>query len=97
MVDWITIYTRSDPPCSWCVKMKELLGVYGYDFYEKDISKEERYKKEFLEGGWRIVPQVVVEGVVIGGYETSKDYFRRRFLDNHPRKNEVLEELERLE
>lgn len=93
----ITIYTRSEPKCAWCDRIKELLKVYGFDYYEKDISIE-AFKREFLEKGFRTVPQVFVEDHHVGGYETTKDYIRGRFFENfHPDKKAIiLEELEKI-
>lgn len=94
--NWITIYTTSKFDCKWCTKIKELLNIYGFDFYEKDIHKDERYKKEFLERGFKAVPQVYVEGALIGGYKSSEKYFRDKFFQDHPDKNKITKELEEL-
>ena len=96
--NWITVYTRSDPPCPWCIRVKELLNVYGFDFYEKDISSSEFYKKEFLERGHRKIPQVYLEGSLIGGYEDTKKYIRDTFFDNYheDKKQEILKELDKI-
>lgn len=97
MIDWLVIYTRSDPPCPWCVRLKELLNVYGYDFYEKDVS-DEHNRKAFLEAGHRKVPQVYMykdgDEKHLGGYDTTKDYFRNNFFEGHPNRDKILEELE---
>lgn len=97
---WFVIYTRSEPHCGWCVKLKQLLSVYGYEYYEKDV-KEERYKKEFLEQGFKTVPQVFLNTKMtnnhIGGYETTKDYLRRNFFIGHPNQDEIIKQLEELE
>lgn len=96
MTELITIYTRSDPTCSFCVRLKELLNIYGYDFYEKDIAEPEN-KKEFLEQGFRFVPQVFIGEKNIGGYETTKEYLRKNFFIHHPDKDRILKELEEIE
>jgi glutaredoxin len=97
---WFTIYTTSAFECPWCIKLKELLNVYGYDFYEKDII-EENNRKTFIEAGFKKVPQVYLstggDTRHIGGYETTKDYLRRNFFENHPKREQILKELEELE
>lgn len=97
MANWIIIYTMNN--CKWCVKLKELLKVYGFDYYEKNINEDEEYKKEFLEAGFRTVPQLYFEGVLTGGYETSKNYLRNKYFEKYPedKKRRILKELEELE
>lgn len=64
----ITVYTKEN--CPHCVKAKNLLGGYGLEYAEitigKDISRE-----DFLEmfPNVRTVPQVVMHGEHVGGYE----------------------------
>lgn len=91
MKNWIVIYTTSKFECPYCVKMKELLNVYGYDFYEKDIHENETYKREFLERGHKTVPQVYIEGTLIGGYDKASKYFRSEFYEDHPDKNNITD------
>lgn len=95
---WITVYTRSEPECPWCIRVKELLNVYGFDFYEKDISDSDFYKREFLERGHRKIPQVYIEGQLIGGYEDTKKYIRDTFFENYheDKKQEILKELDNI-
>jgi glutaredoxin len=90
LTDWLIVYTTSAFECPWCIKLKELLNVYGFDFYEKDINENEEAKKEFIAAGHRTVPQLYHEGVLIGGYEVSKLYLRRRFFDDLPHEQKAL-------
>lgn len=76
MITWYVIYTTSAFECPWCVKAKELLQVYGIDYFEKDIHTNETYKREFLEQGFRKVPQVFREDVLIGGHDSLQEYLR---------------------
>lgn len=89
------IYTTSAFECPWCVRVKELLKIYGFDYYEKDIHKDGRYKEEFKAEGFRTVPQVYFEDHLIGGYETTKDWVRSKFFENYneDKKKKILEEL----
>lgn len=73
---WYTIYTRSDPVCPYCVEAKELLQVYGMDYFEKDISTNETYKAEFLAEGHKRIPQIYREGTLIGGCDLLKQHLR---------------------
>ena len=92
---WWTIYTRKDPPCEWCQKARELLQVYGIDYYEIDIT-EKGVKDMFSERGFKTVPQVFREEQHIGGYnalehflreeqkERDKEYKRKRSKESTP-------------
>lgn len=99
MTNWITIYTTSAFECPWCVRVKELLKVYGFDYYEKDINTSPQYKKEFIAAGHKTVPQVYLEGDLIGGYDKTKEYVRHRYFDKYDEKKraEILVELENID
>jgi glutaredoxin len=96
MINWITVYTTSAFECPYCVKVKELLSIYGFDFYEKDIHTNSEYKTEFLEAGHTKVPQVYINDILIGGYTDSEKHFRREFFQGHPNKDKVIQELKDL-
>ena len=65
----IVIYTKTN--CPWCVKVKELFKDMGLSFQEVLVTqKSELYSPQF-----GTVPQVVIDGVFIGGYEDTKKYF----------------------
>ena len=93
-----TIYTTSAFVCPYCVRAKELLKIYGFDFYEKDIHKDSQWKEEFLERGFKKVPQVYFEDTLIGGYDNTKDWVRNKFFENYSpdRKQKIVEELENI-
>lgn len=62
------VYTKDN--CPYCIKAKALLKGYGLEYQEivigKDISRE-----EFLDTypNARTVPQIVLDGEHIGGYD----------------------------
>ena len=64
----LTIYTRNDPPCGYCVMAKTLLRHHGINFKEviigEDIDKEE-FRNKFPN--IRTVPAIFSEEY-IGGY-----------------------------
>lgn len=94
------VYTTSAFTCPYCVKLKALMNIYGYDFYEMDIT-DEINMKAFKEQGFRQVPQVFLsqkdELKHIGGYSTTKDYLRMNFFTGHPRQDEIINELKELD
>lgn len=90
MIDWHVMYLSSGIDCKWCKLAKELLDVYGIDYYIKDIHTNEVYKKEFIAAGHRTVPQIYLEGTLIGGYEKTKEYLRLRHSE--AARDEILAE-----
>lgn len=59
----------SQPDCGYCKKAKALLLEHGYIIVEKVLSKNYT-KKDMLEEfpNARTVPQIVMDGVYVGGY-----------------------------
>lgn len=77
---WFKLFSRKDPPCEWCKKARELLQVYGKDFYEIDIT-EDGVKEMFSEKGLRTVPQIFRESHHIGGYNALEHFLREEQND----------------
>ena len=64
----VKIYTLTMYP--YCVAAKRLLNERGIEFEEVNINDAEisREKLEELTGS-RIVPQIIIEGKSVGGYD----------------------------
>ena len=77
MSDECVVYTSmSVPNCSSCKLVKNLLKSRGISYTEFVIGKD-LTKMEFQEqfgADVKTVPQVVIGGVRIGGYEELKTY-----------------------
>lgn len=68
------IYTK--PNCSFCVKAKQLLQEKSVKYSEIDISDpliKADFKLKFPHA--KTVPQIVIEGINIGGYTDLVKYF----------------------
>lgn len=66
------------PTCPYCRKAKELLEDNYLDYFEFDISRDEKEMRKKLGQRFRIngrttVPQIVINGKHIGGYEDLKE------------------------
>lgn len=71
------IYTRSNPPCVFCDRVKALLDGYGIPYDVEDISTSEEALKEFTEvWEFKSVPQVFLNNKYIGGFEATAAYLR---------------------
>jgi len=73
----ITIYTRQDPPCSFCTRAKALLKSRDINFKEVrigiDVTRESVIE---LFPNIKTIPIITVNGVVIGGYEQLVTYLK---------------------
>ena len=63
----ITMYTTSW--CGYCVRAKVLLDSVGLPYEEINLDDDPRFRQRLfdLTGGWT-VPQIVIDGIPIGGY-----------------------------
>ena len=69
----ITIYSR--PNCKWCDKSKTLLESKGIEYNELMLDLDvtvEQLKK--LVPGAKSVPQILNDGVLIGGFTELETY-----------------------
>jgi glutaredoxin 3 len=63
----LIVYTTD--PCSFCVRVKELLRKRGHEFEEVNLAKDPDGRAELAqETGMLSFPQVVVDGEVLGGF-----------------------------
>jgi glutaredoxin 3 len=63
----ITVYTTD--PCSFCVRVKQLLATRGYEYDEVNLAKDPDGRAELADRtGMMSFPQVVVGDEVLGGF-----------------------------
>jgi glutaredoxin 3 len=66
----ITIYTTE--PCSFCVRVKQLLAARGVEYDEVNLSKDPEGRAQLVERtGMLSFPQVVIGDEVIGGFRET--------------------------
>ena len=60
----------STASCPFCVKAKQLLTKWNIPYDEGMIDSDMAARREFAEvtNGARTVPQIVIDGVCIGGF-----------------------------
>ncbi len=68
----VELYTTTY--CPFCTRAKALLKGKGVPFEEIDVteSAELRQKMIDLSGGRRTVPEIFIDGKLVGGYEELK-------------------------
>lgn len=71
----VEIYTKKT--CMFCDKAKAWMKEHGipYEEYEVSSPKEFTAMQERVPGA-KTVPQILIEGHVIGGYDVLKEYER---------------------
>lgn len=77
----IEVYTKKD--CPFCHKAKELLREKGQNFSEFDIEKDPEKLKEMLKRsrGKKTVPEIFIDGELIGGFDELRDLANTGKLD----------------
>ncbi len=60
--------------CPFCVRAKSLLKRKGIEFTEIDVTDDDDLREKMVElaGGRRTVPEIFVNGNIVGGYDELK-------------------------
>ena len=67
----IRVYSKKN--CAGCDQVKALLDAKGLGYEAVDVMLSKDAQTLFREKGFRSVPQVVVDGEFIGGFEELKE------------------------
>jgi glutaredoxin 3 len=83
----VEVYTTSY--CPFCIRAKTLLTSKGIEFDEIDVTDDQDLRERMvkLSGGRRTVPEIFVDGRIIGGYDELRALDRKGELDKlltHP-------------
>jgi len=70
--------------CPFCVKAKQLLSKWNIPFEEAMIDSDMAARREFarVTNGARTVPQIVIDGVCIGGFTELTELHMDAKLDH---------------
>lgn len=65
----VEVYTTSF--CPYCVRAKSLLRAKGVPFSEIDVTDDDDLRAKMVElaGGRRTVPEIFINGKIVGGYD----------------------------
>jgi glutaredoxin 3 len=68
----VEVYTTTF--CPFCVRAKSLLKQKGVAFEEIDVGADSELRAAMIEraGGRRTVPEIFINGQIIGGYDDLK-------------------------
>jgi glutaredoxin 3 len=68
----VEVYTTTF--CPYCVRAKSLLKSKGVPFTEIDVTDDAALREKMVElaGGRRTVPEIFINGKIVGGYDDLK-------------------------
>jgi glutaredoxin 3 len=76
----ITVYTTE--PCSFCVRVKDLLAAHGLEFEEVNMAKDPAGRHELVQRtGMMSFPQVIVGERLVGGFKEVLEAAESGHLD----------------
>lgn len=72
----VVVYTTR--ACSYCVAAKQFLQSKKVSFEEIDVTGDDALREKLVEmtGGRETVPQIFVDGKLIGGYDDLVEFYR---------------------
>ena len=87
----VIIYSK--PNCVYCTKAKGLMDKLNLPYEEKIFGKDFQSPEELFEAlgkQVRTMPQIKIDGVLIGGYNQLVEYYTDKGLVNF--KGEIVSE-----
>ena len=68
----VEVYTTSY--CPFCTRAKSLLKNKGVSFEEIDVTEDAELRQKMIDlsGGRRTVPEIFIDGKIVGGYDELK-------------------------
>lgn len=77
MMSKAIVWTKTT--CPFCINAKKLLDLKGIEYEERNISLGEWSREQLLEAvpGARTVPQIFIDGKLIGTYDNLKEHFNQ--------------------
>ncbi len=80
----ITIYTST--ACPYCIKAKKLFKMLNLDYEEINSDENfdemcENLSKQYNRPGISTVPQIIINGNYVGGYDDLEHLYKTKKLD----------------
>ena len=68
----VEVYTTTY--CPFCARAKSLLKTKGVAFDEIDVTDDDQLRAKMIEmsGGRRTVPEIFINGKIVGGFDELK-------------------------
>lgn len=73
-----TVWSKDQ--CPYCVMAKDLLQRQGIEYEERNISQGEWTREQLMEAvpHARTLPQIILDGNLIGGYDQLKKHLESK-------------------
>ncbi|MGQ0794307.1 MAG: glutaredoxin domain-containing protein [Deltaproteobacteria bacterium] len=69
--------------CPYCRRAKAFFDAKGFNYTEIDLTHDPEAKKKIMDTHhWRTVPMILINGVLIGGYDDLMAMDREKKLDD---------------
>jgi glutathione-dependent peroxiredoxin len=75
---WVVLGTEG---CPFCKKATDLITATGHFYTYFDIDDHQAIKAFCNASGFKTVPQVFLNGYLIGGFTEVEEYLRQEMLD----------------
>ncbi len=77
----VELYTTTS--CPFCVRAKALLRTKAVQFQEIDVTDDDALREKMIElaGGRRTVPEIFINGQLVGGYDELRAFDKTGELD----------------
>lgn len=72
----VSLFTK--PGCPYCARAKTMLGEHGIDYEEIILGQDATMRSLRAATGATTVPQVFIDGKLIGGSEALEQYFQKQ-------------------
>lgn len=72
------IHMITQPACPWCDKAEQLLSLLGYSLTKSVLDTPEK-KQAFKASGLDTVPQIYVNGYLVGGFDALVEVLKKPF------------------
>lgn len=76
----IELWTRENPPCSYCEVAKKLLDSKGISYINKVVGRDIDRDFAVNSTGQKTVPMVWIDGHMIGGFDQLRSFLLSKDL-----------------
>ena len=78
----VEVYTTSY--CPYCIRAKSLLKTKGVSFEEIDVTDDPQARERMVQLSWgrRTVPEIFINGRIVGGYDELRALETQGKLDS---------------
>ena len=76
----VELWTRENPPCSYCEVAKKLLDSKGISYINRVVGRDTDKEFAVSSTGHKTVPMVWIDGRMIGGFNEWRSFLLSKDL-----------------